>query len=243
MGYEVVPATGNFFYSHSLHDVQQRAVHAHRRVGHLHGQRRHHDLTPAGPSAGTPASINSTAAATGSAVSARTVGDDVTVHLRLDGRQLRSPQRRWQTATAKRGRHRRPLGQDPVRDPERLHDDQRLPGRSGLRRRTTTASINYLFYTLNDCCEARWPDGMVEVEHRHGREPPRSTSSPAASTTSRTPTSWFVRKFATTGLRPNRLSTRRLQQHDVRHRRGGYVLSLRSGLSRSSRTATLKTNC
>ena len=35
IGYEVIPATGNFFYSHSLHDVQQRAVYPHRRVGHL----------------------------------------------------------------------------------------------------------------------------------------------------------------------------------------------------------------
>ena len=36
LGYEVIPATGNFFRSHSLHDVQQRAVYPHRRLGHLH---------------------------------------------------------------------------------------------------------------------------------------------------------------------------------------------------------------
>ena len=44
IGYEVVPATGNFFYSHSLHVLQQRAVYPHRRVGHLQGQRRHDGL-------------------------------------------------------------------------------------------------------------------------------------------------------------------------------------------------------
>ena len=38
IGYEVVTAPDNFFLQPCLYDVQQRAVHSHRRAGHLQSQ-------------------------------------------------------------------------------------------------------------------------------------------------------------------------------------------------------------
>ena len=78
IGYEVIPATGNFFYSHSLHDVQQRAVYPHRRPVDLLGHGEPDAVRRLDRWAGTPASTNSTAAATSSVVLRYTITDDVT---------------------------------------------------------------------------------------------------------------------------------------------------------------------